>query len=266
MQKDVKEKYKQYLDTPEGAKLYNEFKLILYGQPDSLVRYIFEILRTELHDRKTLNILDVGGGDGKRLIYLMDLFEKMGISTTATLVEPSQAFTANLADFLDKRPYPIRTIHSLFEDFASEESYDLILFIHAIFTFRDTTYIDLVQNSLKKNGLVLIASNQPDSLLAQLKTVLDRIHGSKRKEISEVFTDIERAGFTTAAHTTTTSFKDCIEDGRLTQNGKKIIEWLSLRNLDEISQEEMDEARDVFLNNLINGENRESEIIITARL
>lgn len=266
MPSDVKEKYKQYLNTPEGARLYNEFKLILYGQSDSLVTFIFECLQQEISNRKTLKILDIGGGDGRRLIRLIELLREVGVNATATLVEPSQAFITNLLNQLKEHPYPIQIVHSIFEEYVPEESFDVVLLIHAIYTFRDATYINRIKQSLNKNGTVLIASNQPNSLLAQLKAVLDQNHNSTRKEIEEVLAEIKQAGFTLATHTSTTYFARCVEHDHLTQRGKDIVEWLSLRPYNEICQADIASATNIFIQNLHGGKNSESEIVIIAHL
>jgi len=67
--KDEKEEYKKYLSGRTGADKYNEFKRILYGHPDSLVLKIFAFVFPYLKRKKKLKILDVGGGDGKRLTH-----------------------------------------------------------------------------------------------------------------------------------------------------------------------------------------------------
>jgi len=144
---DVKSRYKRYLDSEEGARKYNEFKDILYGKRDSLVVKLFGIIYPKLNGRDSLRVLDMGGGDGRRLMHLIRLFRAEGIRVEADLVEPSRTFTKNARKTVSENGYAVRVVRNMFEDFESADAngYDLILSIHSIYTFRDDSYLKKVR-------------------------------------------------------------------------------------------------------------------------
>ena len=65
----IKSAYRQFLDTQRGAQTYDEFKRILYGNEDSLVQTLNNIVLQKLPaiSRDEVAVCDIGGGNGKRI-------------------------------------------------------------------------------------------------------------------------------------------------------------------------------------------------------
>jgi SAM-dependent methyltransferase len=266
-QSDVKEKYKDYLNTREGADTYNGFKQILYGTPDSLVLRLGDGIAERL-ERKNINVLDVGGGDGKRLRLLRSLLGERGVESIVRLIEPSGIFTDDLKQSLaaSKPPEPIEVIRSTFEAYEANRRYDLMLLVHSIFTFKDRAYIDQIGRSLKPDGLLVVASNDTDSFLTQLKAVTDATFGTKRREIASVWQDLEQAGYSLEfVRSTTTSAAVCMENGQLNENGKLLLRWIALRDWEDIPPEIVAAATEVFARNSVDGRIQEKEVFTFAR-
>jgi 2-polyprenyl-3-methyl-5-hydroxy-6-metoxy-1,4-benzoquinol methylase len=233
----VKKKYIEYLETARGAKKYNDYKKILYGRPDSLVLDLFKRIYPDLKKRKSLRILDVGGGDGKRLKLLIDLLSKKGVNVSATLVEPSAAFTADLRKSLkSSKKYKIKVVESKFEDYIEKGEYDLILFIHSIFTFKDSRYLQKAKKMLEKGGLLIMMSNDSRSFLAGLKKITDAKFKSKRREIGSVLNDLKKHGFKYKIEKFDTVFGGMTKECKITSQGKTIIEWIALSDYGEIDK------------------------------
>jgi SAM-dependent methyltransferase len=263
---DVKEKYKNYLNTEEGAANYNRFKGILYGTPDSLVSRIADSLSKQI-TKSSVTILDAGGGDGKRLRLLITLLAKKGIEVSATLVEPSRVFTNQLRETLiDEKETQIEVVQSLFETYGTDKKFDVILFIHSIYTFKDKGYIENIKRILDNDGLVFIASNDKGSFLSQLKQTLDASYSTKRREIDSVIRDLTEEGFVIEEQRSVTSFDDCLENGELTGDSTLIVEWLALRDLKDIPADILKTLITVFKENSHTGKINENEIFVLAKL
>jgi SAM-dependent methyltransferase len=235
--KSVKTRYIEYLDSKIGVKKYNKFKRILYGNPDSLVLELFDRIYPKFKERKEIRILDVGGGDGKRLRHIIDLFGKKGISVCAELIEPSKTFTDNLKNDLKKKKYKINIFRSKLEDFKAEGKYDLILFIHSIYTFQDSGYLKKAKRMAAKNSSILIITNDRKSFLADLKKMTDQDFHSSRREIRDVENDLEREQLSFRKFRFNTVYGGIVKDGKLTKDGNLLLEWIALRNLRLIDEE-----------------------------
>ncbi|MFA5926054.1 MAG: class I SAM-dependent methyltransferase [Parcubacteria group bacterium] len=262
----VKKKYIKYLNTVHGAKKYNDYKKILYGRPDSLVIELFRRIYPNIKDQKSLKILDVGGGDGKRLKLLFDLLSKKGIDASATLVEPSSAFVTELKKSLKSaKKYNIRVAKRKFEDYFEKGEYDLILFIHSIFTFKGSVYLQKAKKMLAKNGLLIVMSNDPKSFIAGLKKITDAKFRSERKEIGSVLRDLINHGFKHKIEKFDTIFRDATKDDKISASGKKILEWISLSDYKDISGNIKSKALSYFKGKTINNQVKEKEILIKSR-
>jgi SAM-dependent methyltransferase len=156
---DVKKQYIKYLDSPEGADKYNKFKKILYGKKDTLVLRLFGVIFPKFKGRKKLSILDVGGGDGKRLMHMMELFDGKHVETKAVLVEPSKTFTENCKKEAKKLSRDVCVLRMKFEDFSTTEKFDLVIFVHSIYTFSDGQYLKKAMLMLAKGGILVIVAN-----------------------------------------------------------------------------------------------------------
>ena len=260
--KSVKTRYVEYLDSKPGAKKYNKFKRILYGKPDSLVLELFKRIYPKFKDRKSIRILDVGGGDGKRLRSLIDLFRKNGVNARTVLIEPSKAFTDDLKDALKKRKYAIKIFQGKFEDFRSADKYDLILFIHSIYTFKDSGYLKKAKKLSAENSLLTIITNDYNSLLGGLKKITDQEFLSKRRDLRDVEADLEKEKLSYRKSKFNTVFKGILKDGRLTRNGELMLEWLALRDPRLIDKQTKDKAVQVIKKNSKNDIITDREVLI----
>ena len=215
-----------------------------------------------IKDKKSIKILDVGGGDGKRLKLLIDLLNKKEIAVSATLVEPSRSFTDNLKKSLIKNNYNIRVVKGKFENFNKIAKFDLVLFIHSTYTFEDSVYFKKAKNLLEKNGLMVIITNDKNSFLAKLKKITDLLHRSQRREVSHVLTDLKKEGIAYELKKFNTVFFGITENNKLTKNGRSFFTWVALRPYNKINRETIKIAEKLFLANSRNGKMIERENLI----
>ena len=264
---EVKEKYKDYLNTREGVDNYNKFKKILYGTPDSLVIRVADFLLPEV-EKKHLNIIDIGGGDGKRLRLLISILNSKGIKTSTVLVDQSSVFVDDLKESLksDKSGYDIRPFCSTFENFVSDEKFDLILLIHSIYTFKDTSYIRKIKQMLKPDGRVLLIADSADSFLAKLKEITDSTFGTKRKNITSVIEDLKVNGFNVQSTISLTTYDECLKDGYLNDNGRLILSWIALRDYKYLSATIIKDATNLFIKYSKDGRIHDEEIFVVAKI
>jgi len=258
--KDVKTKYKDYLESPAGAGKYHRFKDILYGRRDSLVLELFKIIYPLIKSHKNLAVLDVGGGDGKRLRHLIDLFQKKGIKVEADLVDPSRTFIASLKKDLGKIKYPIRAQRNSFEKFESKRRYDLIILIHSIYTFRDYQYLTKIKNLLEPGGWAVFVVNDADSFLGGLKKITDARFQSSRNEVDALLRGLRQYKYTIRKFDT--RFSGVLTDQQLNAKGKLILEWIGMRLLSDIPPETIEKARKFYICRMKKGLIREKEVVV----
>jgi SAM-dependent methyltransferase len=209
----------------------------LYGDPDSLVGRMSAFFFQYIKRKKRINVLDIGGGDGKRLRQILDLLRENKISARATLVEPSKILTDDCRKAVKGSRYGIKVARSLFEDFESGEKYDLILMIHSYFTFPDASVFEKISRLLKKDGILFVAGNEVDSFLAKLNF--------KTKESRTIF-----AG--------------CLKNNELTKNGRLLASWIALSDYPKIPEKMKQELADVFRKNSKGSKIAEKEIFVIA--
>ena len=261
--KDVKTQYKNYLDSEDGAEKYNFFKEILYGKEDSLLLKLFAIIYPKLKNLPELSVLDIGGGDGKRLIHLIQLFKQKGIDVHADLVEPSSAFTRNCQKEVALKKYPIRVERSTFEKFSTTNSYNLIILIHSIYTFRNYDYLKKIKSLLKKDGLVVFVVNDENSFLAGLKKITDIQYNSSRNEINALLEGLKENKYTIKKFDT--KFTGVLNKNGLTKKGKLIFEWISMRSLTGLPSDIKQDAVKFFTQRSKHGILREKEVVILTK-
>lgn len=260
---DIKRKYIDYLNNDRGAKKYNAFKKILYGEGDSLVITIAPFLVGEITKNK-IAVLDIGGGDGKRLAHVVILLNQCNIFVKkAVLVEPSEVFLKNAEKNL-KNIKNLEIVNKKFEEYESGDGFDLILLIHSIFTFTDKEYLKKIIKLTKPGGLIVIVSNNIDSFLAHLKSVVDKNYRNKRKEISDVLDDIKSFGLNYKSRFFYTIFPNKNSDF-FNDNEKLILEWLSLNDFDNISEEIKVGAKEIFSKFTVDGKIKEEEILLLIK-
>jgi ubiquinone/menaquinone biosynthesis C-methylase UbiE len=244
--KDVKRQYLDYLNSTEGASKYNEFKNILYGKKDSLILNLFDIIYPKIISKKEIEILDVGGGDGKRLRHLLDLFKQKGIKAKAHLVEPSEEFIKNCIKESAKKKYSIVTTKSTFENFSAQSKYDIIFLIHSIYTFRNSSYLNKIRRMLKKDGVAVFIVNDADSFLGGLKRITDDQYKSSRNEVDSLLSGL--GAYRIKVKKFNTIFSGVLTKSNfLNKNGNLILEWIGMRHLNDMSAETKDGARKFFV-------------------
>jgi len=258
--KDVKKQYLDYLDSKEGAEKYNEFKSILYGEKDSLIPNLFKIIYPKINGKKDLSILDIGGGDGKRLRHIIDLLEKKGITANADLVEPSKEFTKNCRFENAKKKYSIKVERNTFEKFTIGKKYDLIFLIHSIYTFKNKSYLKKIKKFLNKDGMAVFVVNDANSFLAGLKRITDTQYKSSRNELGALLDGLGKNKFKVRKFDT--KFSRVLDKKGLNRKGKLILEWLSMENLPNVSLEIKEKAKKFFIRRNRGGYICEREVVI----
>lgn len=223
---------------------------------------IFDITSSRLK-KESIYILDIGGGDGKRLNLLLGLLTEERIKTESTLVEPSKAFIDNLQLEKNKK---VRVINKRWEETELKDKFDLIILIHSIFTFKDLSYLKKIKKVMKKDCLLLIVGNDEKSFLAKLKKETDQKFKGKRKEINSVIRELKRAGFNLEIIKSETNFKNVLDkDKNLNNNGKLIAGWIAMNNYDSLTDESKGRIKKIFKDSFKNYIT-ETEVFVLARL
>jgi hypothetical protein len=143
MEISAKEKYLAYVGSQAGYDSYNRFKSFLYGEEDSLVGKLYQdVLKPMLqkHAGDTFSLCDIGGGDGRRLVSLLQKarVDFPRVRFEVDFVEPSPA-GFGMAEGAIARVQGSATVRAqratLEKAKLRPANYDLVLLIHSIFTF-----------------------------------------------------------------------------------------------------------------------------------
>ncbi len=260
----ISQEYLDFFSSDAGAFKYNVFKDALYGSDDALVSALFDRLVPFLPKKECLNVLDVGGGDGSRLKKIVSLLRERGFIVSATLVEPSKAFVRSLLLSPDFKRSKIKLRPLRFEDFLSEEKFDLIFFVHSVCAFWDKKHVSSISSLLAPGGKVVIVSDGDDSVLANARRVcgiegLDEMAG-----ISSVIFDLESAGFLSSVFNWDYNFSGLFDSGGFTSAGGSVLESVLFRDFSLISQKASLDALSVFVKNSKNGVVFGREVIVIA--
>ena len=263
--KDAKTQYLEYLNSPEGAVKYNEFKNILYGKGDTLIQALFKIVYPKLKNKKEIAILDIGGGDGRRLRHLIDIFKKKKIVAKADLVEPSEEFIKNCIQASGKGKYSINSQRNTFEKFSTKNKYDIVFLIHSIYTFRNDAYLKKIKKMLKEDGVAVFITNAKDSLLGGLKKITDERYGSARNNIETLLEGL--GDYKYEIKKFDTKFSGVLtKDKRLNKNGNLIFEWIGMDRLENVPSKIKEEVRKFFIRRTRkDGQIWEKEVVIMTR-
>ena len=263
----IKDQYRRFLNTENGAHIYNAFKRILYSEEDSLVQILDnDILQDLLLVRKgLLNVSDIGGGDGKRIIHILKyLHEKFHNRFQLHFVEQSQPYI----DAFDSAPIDDFTntviFHGLFEDVALPERYDLVFLIHSIFAFKNGNAMEKVLSLPTEDGKIVLVSNSDTSFLAGLKSLIDEGYDDKRYEIDCVCNDLDNRKIKydhIVFQTRWAIKKESYDDDIAT-----IVQWLSLGSCGTFSSEKKKAVSNYIAQNSVESNGRiffaEDEVIL----
>lgn len=262
--KDAKTKYLEYLNSPEGAVKYNEFKNILYGKRDTLIQALFKIVYLKVKNKKEIDILDIGGGDGRRLRHLIDLFQKKKIAVKADLVEPSEEFIKNCIRESAKGKYPINSEKNTLEKFSTKKKYDIIFLIHSIYTFRSNAYLAKIKRMLKEDGVAIFITNAKNSLLGGLKKIMDARYNSSRNDIESLLGGLGE--YQCEIKMFDTKFSGVLTKSQLNKKGNLILEWIGMDSLENVPSEIKEEARKFFVRRTKkDGRIWEKEVVVMTR-
>ena len=197
----VRQAYCHYLNTPDGADTYRNFKRVLYGigREDSLVgtlcnQFLQHI--TAAHGPRP-RICDIGGGDGERITRIIRYLKgKFRNCFHLDFVEQS---SLHVSAFEKQKVEPCCTVekfHSLFEDLTLDsQSYDIVLLIHSIFAFGNGAAIEKMLSLVNpKGGAIVVVSNEANSFLGGLKQLVDADFPDSRYEIDALEKDLSTKG------------------------------------------------------------------------
>ncbi|MDD3181799.1 MAG: hypothetical protein PHD48_03215 [Alphaproteobacteria bacterium] len=196
----AKEKYLAFLGSPEGCRIYKQFKQFLYGPDDALVDVLYRDHiepRLTRHTGGLFRLADIGGGDGGRITALLNRahadFPKLHFSLSFVEPSPASFLTAQerfraLGDWVDVTAWNQR-----FEETALEqESCDLALLIHSIYTFSCDATIQRLAGLKADVGGVLVVANDPEGLLMKLNSRMQAGFQEKRYELAAFLADLSR--------------------------------------------------------------------------
>ncbi|MEX0315150.1 MAG: hypothetical protein AB3N18_13310 [Allomuricauda sp.] len=225
----VKEDYKEYMQSTFGVESYNLFKRILYGSDDTLISNVFQNYVSQLNVKKNISICDIGGGDGRRIISLCNLVNQKFdskinldfIEQSSIMCEMFEKMSQNILDFTE-----INIFSCKMEDAKIKSEYDLMFFVHSIFCLQSFDAFLKYYQCLKRDGIIIIASNAPDSFLANIKKDLDIDYIDKRYEINYLIDELDAANISYEQSYFETRW--LIEANELHNKIHTILNWLSL--------------------------------------
>lgn len=246
----VKKAYKEFLNTKNGCKVYNDFKDVLYTPSDSLAQKINrEIIQHLVSNRQNpIKICDIGGGDGRRMMHILSFLaqKKPDLEFNLDVVEQSELFCKEFkrraAEIENTKV--VNIYHGLFEDLfdmLTQGSYDIVFLIHSIFALQDIEIYHNINSLVKPGGKIVFISNARDSLLAKLKRILDREYEDKRTEIEDVKEMLRDSDVKFDSLTFNTEF--CISSADIDRDSYKILNWLSLGKYTSASTEDANKLK-----------------------
>jgi len=265
----VKKQYCSFLRTEHGSKIYNDFKDILYSQFDSLVvklcsDYLYRISLLKEHE---INICDIGGGDGKRIIQILSyLHSKYKNNFNLDFVEQSPIY----CKVFDESNRSIRSFSHIkifddyFENLSLNSQYDVIFLIHSIFAFDNGNSINKIISLLKTDGKIIAVSNSPSSFLAKLKLIVDSEYSDNRYEINDLENSLSMHSYKYSKFTFITDW--IISKQNIEKELEIIFDWISLGEYYHYPKSKKDELLNYALNECTLSNNkyyfREEEVVL----
>ena len=226
----IKEAYREFLNTPEGAKVYRQFKRLLYAKEDSLVQWLDTSILRPLPAARGLNVrvCDIGGGDGDRITRILQfLHAKFKNRFRLDFVEQSAVYVAAFDPMPLAKFCRTKVHHSLFENVRLPlKSYDLVLLIHSIFAFESDVLTEKVLSLRRRGGSIVVVSNSPNSFLGGLKRLVDEKFADSRFEIIDLERGLRSLGVTFRRRKTNTEW--VIDKRTWKRDIKVLLDWISL--------------------------------------
>jgi len=261
---DTKQLYLDFFSSELGAAKYSVFKETVYGKDDLLVSELFDRLVPFLPKKEYLNILDVGGGDGKRLKKIISLLKDRGFIVSATIIEPSKAFFHSLLLSSDFKKSKIKLRPLKFEDFLTAEKFDLIFLVHSIGEFIDKQDILKISSLLASGGKVFVVLNGSDSLVNKIKNTVFPSSIERNSVVGSVVADFESEGFGASVFSWRVSYSGIFDSTGFTHGGQRVMEVLALNDFNKIPQSVLSQSLSLFLNSSKNGVVSDSITLIVA--
>jgi hypothetical protein len=232
----IKKAYCDFLNTPEGAHLYREFKRLLYAREDSLVQWLNTSKLRALPSTQLLNVhvCDIGGGDGDRITRILQFLQaKFKNHFHLDFVEQSALYVSEFDTEPLSRFCRTKVYHSLFEETKlSAGKYDLVLLIHSIFAFQNGESTQKVLALPRSGGSIVIVSNAPNSFLGGLKRLTDSDYSDRRYEIDDLIRTLRKSGIRYKQDITVTDW--AIDKKTWKRDVGVILNWISLGRYDSL--------------------------------
>ena len=242
----IKQAYRDFLNTPEGAALYRQFKQLLYARQDSLVQWLNASVLLTLPAARKLNVrvCDIGGGDGNRITRILQFLKsKFKNRFHLDFIEQSALYVSEFNPETLTKFCRTKVNHCLFEDAKlSVGSYDLVLLIHSIFAFENGDSTEKVLSLRRKGGNIVVISNAPNSFLGGLKRLTDAGYSDKRFEIDDLKRSFRKLGVNFKQESTFTEW--AIDKKTWRRDIGIILNWISLGRYDSMPPHRQREIRD----------------------
>lgn len=232
----VRDAYTVFLRTSAGVHAYSAFKKLLYSASDSLPDELISQMELFLphFTHEPIYVCDIGTGDCRRILRILAFMrQRLAGELAADLVEQSEVLLSScdleaLANLCEYRIYP-----QMIADVSFDRRYDVIFFIHSIFSLSGDEDIERIVKLLRMNGVIVVVSNASDSFLGRLKVLLDDDYTDARFEIDDFLASasgrqlgITKRSFVTRWHVKEGDLDNCIAT---------ITEWLSLGKIRDYS-------------------------------
>lgn len=265
----VKKEYCLFLRTEHGSKIYNDFKDILYSKYDSLVVKLCSdyLYRIALLKEDDINICDIGGGDGKRIIQILSyLHSKYKNNFNLDFVEQSPIYckvfeesNKTIRSFCQ-----VKVFDDYFENLSLNPQYDVIFLIHSIFAFDNGNSINKIVSLLKPAGKIIVVSNSPSSFLAKLKFIVDSVYSDNRYEINDLEKSLASLSYQYSKYSFITDW--IIPKSNIETELETIFDWISLGEYYNYSKLKKEELLKYALSECVLDKNkyyfREEEIVL----
>lgn len=239
----VKTSYCDYLQSDAGARIYNDFKQLLYSNADSLVQVLDQNIIGTLTflSGKRLSVCDIGGGDGKRITAILKHLHKVrGNSFNLDFIEQSRIYSATFGANPVGSFCTTRIHNKLFEETSLPLGrFDVVFLIHSIFAFNNEKSLDKVLSLRKPKGKVIVVSNAPNSFLGGLKDLVDRGFTDHRYELDDLGNSLISRGVSCFMFPFSTKFS--LDADLTSTETQTLLEWISLGRFEGFPNELKDE-------------------------
>ncbi|TMC24668.1 MAG: methyltransferase domain-containing protein [Chloroflexi bacterium] len=244
----ARSEYRRFLSTERGARSYQRFQRMLYGDRDTLVHEILErAVRKVVEGRPRAALLDVGCGDGKRTATICREIERWGVPVEVEVVEQSPVFVEDIRRKVASGELSAQIFAGRFEAYTSERQFDVVLAIHSIFGIEGGDAILRLLALRKSGGRLLVASNATGSLLGRLKRSLDTEYSVGRLEVDGVREQLSSLGVGYRVERFFTRWSVPSDGDEEVE--RLVSEWLGLGRFEMLNRDSQGEFREILWSN-----------------